>query len=74
MVSDYTQWIVVKDLTNNVLKIADYNNRMNYLTIDLNTVFADGKPMAKLVNDLPYPKAVAGAEAFRPETNAAAAQ
>jgi penicillin V acylase-like amidase (Ntn superfamily) len=74
LVSDYTQWIVVKDLTNNVLKIADYNNRMNYLTVDLNAVFADGKPMAKLVNDLPYPKAVAGSEAFRPETNAAAAQ
>ncbi len=74
LVSDYTQWIVVKDLTNNVLRIADYNNRMNYLTIDLDAVFADGKPMAKLVNDLPYPKAVAGSEAFRPETNAAASK
>ncbi|MGD9922096.1 MAG: linear amide C-N hydrolase [Pseudorhodoplanes sp.] len=72
--NDYTQWIVVKDLTNNVLKIADYNNRLNYLTIDLNAVFADGKPMAKLVNDLPYPKAVAGPEALRPETNAAASK
>jgi choloylglycine hydrolase len=65
---------VVKDLSNNVLKIADYNNRMNYLTIDLNVVFADGKPMAKLVNDLPYPKSVAGTEAFTPETNAAASK
>ena len=74
LVSDYTQWIVVKDLSNNVLKIADYNNRLNYLTIDLNAVFADGKPMAKLVNDLPYPKSVAGAEAMRPETNAAASK
>ena len=68
LVSDYTQWIVVKDLTNNVLMIADYKNRMNYLTIDLNAVFADGKPMAKLVNDLPYPKAVAGPEALRAGT------
>jgi choloylglycine hydrolase len=74
LISDYTQWIVVKDLSNNVLKIADYNNRMNYLTIDLNAVFADGKPMAKLVNDLPYPKTVAGPEALRPETNAAASK
>ncbi|MGV3635321.1 MAG: choloylglycine hydrolase family protein [Pseudorhodoplanes sp.] len=74
LVSDYTQWIVVKDLTNNTLRIADYNNRLNYLTIDLNAVFADGKPMAKLVNDLPYPKSVAGAEALRPETNAAASR
>jgi choloylglycine hydrolase len=72
--SDYTQWVVVKDLTNNVLKIADYNNRTNYLTIDLNMVFADARPMAKLVNDLPYPKSVAGTEAFRPETNAAASK
>ncbi len=66
LVSDYTQWIVIKDLTNNMLRIADYNNRMNYLTIDLKAVFADGKPMAKLVNDLPYPKAVAGPDALRP--------
>ena len=74
LVSDYTQWIVVKDLTNNVLKIADYTNRMNYLTIDMKAVFGDGKPMAKLVNDLPYPKSVAGADALRPETNAAASR
>ena len=72
--SDYTQWVAVKDLTNNELMIADYNNRMNYLTIDLNAVFADGKPMAKLVNELPYPKAVAGSDALRPETNAAASK
>jgi hypothetical protein len=37
-------------------------------------VFADARPMAKLVNDLPYPKSVAGTEAFRPETNAAASK
>jgi penicillin V acylase-like amidase (Ntn superfamily) len=74
LVSDYTQWVVVKDLSNNRLMIADYNNRLNYLTIDLNAVFADGKPMAKLVNDLPYPKAVAGTEALRPETNAASSK
>jgi choloylglycine hydrolase len=74
LVSDYTQWVAVKDLTNNRLMIADYNNRLNYLTIDLNAVFADGKPMAKLVTDLPYPKAVAGTEALRPETNAAASE
>ena len=27
LVSDYTQWVAVKDLTNNRLMIADYNNR-----------------------------------------------
>ena len=71
LVSDYTQWVVIKDLTNNRLKIADSNNRTNYLTIDLNAVFADGKPMAKLVNDLPYPKPVAGADALRSKTEPA---
>lgn len=66
LISDYTQWVVVKDLTNNRMMIADYNNRLNYLTIDLNKVFADDKPAAKLVNDLPYPKSVTGSEALRP--------
>jgi len=65
LVSDYTQWVVVKDLTNNRLMIADYDHRLNYLTIDLNPVFADPKPSAKLVTDLPYPKTVAGPEALR---------
>lgn len=72
LVSDYTQWVAVKDLTNNRLMIADYNNRLNYLTIDLDPLFAAPKPMAKLINDLPYPKPVAGAEVMRPETSAAA--
>lgn len=72
LVSDYTQWVAVKDLTNNRLMIADYNNRLNYLTIDLDPLFAATKPMAKLIDDLPYPKPVAGAEVMRPETSAAA--
>lgn len=66
-VSDYTQWVVLKDLTNNKLMIADYNNRTNYLTIDLNALFADTRPGAKLVSDLPYPKpAAAGTDVMRP--------
>ncbi len=65
LISDYTQWIAIKDLTNNRLMIADYDHRLNYLTIDLNPVFADPKPSAKLVTDLPYPKTVAGPEALR---------
>jgi choloylglycine hydrolase len=65
LISDYTQWVVVKDLTNNRLMIADYDHRLNYLTIDLNPIFADPKPGAKLVTDLPYPKAVSGPEALR---------
>lgn len=64
--SDYTQWVVVKDLTNNRLMIADYDHRLNYLTIDLDPIFAQSTPSAKLVSDLPYPQSVMGAEALRP--------
>jgi choloylglycine hydrolase len=65
LISDYTQWVVIKDLTNNRLMIADYDHRTNYLTIDLNPLFADAKPSAKLVTDLPYPKAVSGQDVMR---------
>ncbi|MBS9478779.1 choloylglycine hydrolase family protein [Ancylobacter radicis] len=57
--SDYTQWVVVKDLTNNRLSIANYANRLNYLTIELDPLFAQDTPGAKLVDDLPYPRPVA---------------
>lgn len=65
-VSDYTQWVVVKDLTHNRLMIADYANRLNYLSIDLAPLFAQDKPAARLVTDLPYPKPTAGAEVLAP--------
>lgn len=64
--SDYTQWVVVKDLTHNRLMIADYANRLNYLSIDLAPLFAQEKPAARLVTDLPYPKAAMGAEVLAP--------
>lgn len=64
--SDYTQWVVVKDLTNNRLSIANYANRLNYLTIDLTPLFAQTTPAAKLVDDLPYPQPSAGAQVLAP--------
>jgi choloylglycine hydrolase len=66
VVSDYTQWVSIKDLTQNRLIISDYDHRTSYLTIDLAPLFASDKPMAKLVTALPYPKAVVGAEALAP--------
>ncbi len=66
VVSDYTQWVSLKDLTNNRLIIADYDHRTSYLTIDLAPLFASDKPMSKLVSALPYPAAVVGAEALAP--------
>lgn len=67
LVSDYTQWVSLKDLTHNTLKIADYNHRLNYLTIDLNALFAQDKPSEKLISDLPYPNpGAAGADVLKP--------
>ncbi|QFR31664.1 choloylglycine hydrolase family protein [Ancylobacter sp. TS-1] len=64
--SDYTQWVVLKDLTNNRLTIADYAHRTGFLTIELDALFALDAPAGKLVNDLPYPKATAGAAVLAP--------
>lgn len=66
LVSDYTQWVSIKDLTHNHLVFADYNHRLEYLDIDLNPIFAQTKPMSKLVGDLPYSKTVSGAQVLAP--------
>ena len=58
LVSDYTQWVAIKDLTNNRLTFADYNHRLNYVTLDLNVIFAQSKPTSVKIGDLPYPKAI----------------
>lgn len=63
-VSDYTQWIAIKDLTGNRLIIADYDHRTSYLTLDLNQVFAHDKPASVPISALPYPKSVDGAKAL----------
>jgi choloylglycine hydrolase len=54
-VSDYTQWVAIKDLTHNQLRIADYANRTNYIQIDLNRVFKSNKSMTWPIKGLPYP-------------------
>lgn len=54
--SDYTQWVNIKDLKNNRMKIANYANRTNFIEIDLNEVFKSGKAMTWEVDKLPYPK------------------
>lgn len=66
LISDYTQWVAIKDLTHNRLMIADYNHRLRYLTIDLDPIFAQTKPGGRLVNELPYPRAISGAEVLAP--------
>ena len=58
IVSDYTQWVAIKDLTNNRLMIADYNHRTTFVTLDLNEIFAQGKASSVAISALPYPKTV----------------
>ena len=54
-VSDYTQWVAIKDLSNHQWRIANYANRTNFIQIDLNRVFRSNKTMRWMINDLPYP-------------------
>lgn len=54
IVSDYTQWVAIKDLTNNKFMIADYAHRTTFVTLDLASIFAQDKPTSILVGDLPY--------------------
>ena len=65
VVSDYTQWVAIKDLTRNKLLIADYAHRTSFISIDLDTVFAQSKPTSILVTDLPYPTATDGTSALK---------
>jgi choloylglycine hydrolase len=66
LISDYTQWVSIKDLTHNRLTIADYTHRLHYLTIDLDPIFAETKPASRLVGDLPYPAGTSGADVLKP--------
>lgn len=57
VVSDYTQWVAIKDLTNNTFMISDYAHRTSFVSLDLDAIFAAGKAFSVLVTDLPYPGA-----------------
>ena len=56
LVSDFTQFVAIKDLTNRLM-IADYH-RLTFVTLDLNVVFAQDKPATIPVANLPYPKEI----------------
>ncbi|WP_071466642.1 choloylglycine hydrolase family protein [Polynucleobacter asymbioticus] len=65
--SDYTQWVNIKDLKNNRMKIANYANRTNFVEIDLNQVFKSGKSKTWLIDKLPYPQNDLTAELLKSE-------
>jgi penicillin V acylase-like amidase (Ntn superfamily) len=64
VVSDYTQWVAIKDLTKNRLMIADYNHRTSYMTLDLDQIFVQDKPTSVAISALPYPKSVDATKAL----------
>ncbi|WP_431281706.1 choloylglycine hydrolase family protein [Humitalea sp. 24SJ18S-53] len=66
LVSDYTQFVAIKDLTNNRLMITDYNHRLTFLTLDLNTIFAQDRPSSIRIADLPYPSAIDATASLKP--------
>lgn len=53
-VSDYTQWVMIKDLTNNKVMIANDKNRANYVTLDLKQIFSAKESFSSLIDALPY--------------------
>jgi len=55
VVSDYTQWVAIKDLTNQQWHFTDYENRTTYVTLDLKKMFESSKPGAWPITGLPYP-------------------
>lgn len=65
VVSDYTQWVAIKDLTNDRLLIADYDNRTTFVTLDLAEIFAQSEPALAPVSDLPYPAGIDATAALK---------
>jgi len=55
VVSDYTQWVALKDLTHNRMLIADYAHRTRYVALELDALFAQDRASSVTVSDLPYP-------------------
>lgn len=53
--SDYTQWVSIKDLTNNKLYFSDYEHRNNYVAIDLNALDAQSKAFTLPIEQIKYP-------------------
>jgi penicillin V acylase-like amidase (Ntn superfamily) len=65
IVSDYTQFVAIKDLTRNRLLITDYAHRTRFVSLDLDTIFAQAKPSSVLISDLPYPTDFDGTAALK---------
>lgn len=58
VISDYTQWVAIKDLTHNRWLIADYDHRLTFVTLDLEPLFARAQAVSMPLANLPYPQAI----------------
>lgn len=54
--SEYTQWVAIKNITKNTFYFADYSNRLNYVKIDLNKIFTLKNEFSVSINQINYPK------------------
>jgi penicillin V acylase-like amidase (Ntn superfamily) len=52
---DYTQWVAIKDISHNIFYFSDYDHRLSYVKIDLNTIFSQKKAFALPIEKLVYP-------------------
>jgi choloylglycine hydrolase len=53
--ADYTQWAAIKDVSHNIFYFADYDHRLNFVEIDLNTIFKQPKAFSFPINKVVYP-------------------
>lgn len=53
--SDYTQWVAIKDLTNNIWYFNDYDHRGSFVKIDINKLAAQSKSISIPLEQIQYP-------------------
>ncbi|MEN9946840.1 MAG: hypothetical protein RLZZ293_1226 [Pseudomonadota bacterium] len=54
-ISDYTQWVAIKNLHNNQLIFSDYDHRTNFVTIDLDQLIKNNKQLIIPIGNISYP-------------------
>jgi len=54
-VSDYTQWVAIKDLNHHQFYFADYKHRTTFIKINLNQIFASHQSFTQAIESLTYP-------------------
>ena len=55
-ISDYTQWVAIKDLNNQKLYFSDYDHRLNFIAISLPQLVKGNKYINFSISKLTYPE------------------